>query len=67
LLTVRSAIQEPTEWQRVGNQIDAAAMIVARADFVSVHQPQRWKLVFQSQVHLACLRVVRAIKTILGI
>ena len=26
---------EPTEWQRIGNQIDAA-MIFARADFVNV-------------------------------
>jgi hypothetical protein len=27
----------PTEWQRIGNQIDAA-MIFARADFLSVHR-----------------------------
>jgi hypothetical protein len=29
-------ILEPTEWQRIGNQIDAAT-IFAPADFVSVH------------------------------
>jgi hypothetical protein len=29
---VRPAISEPTEWKRIGNQIDAA-MIFARADF----------------------------------
>jgi hypothetical protein len=29
-------LPQPTEWQRIGNQIDAA-MIFARADFVSVH------------------------------
>jgi hypothetical protein len=29
------ALPQPTEWQRIGNQIDAA-MIFARADFVSV-------------------------------
>jgi hypothetical protein len=27
----------PTEWQNIGNQIDAA-MILARADFVNVHR-----------------------------
>ena len=32
---VRLAIPQPTEWQRIGNQIDAA-MIFARADFVNV-------------------------------
>jgi hypothetical protein len=30
------AIPQPTEWQRVGNQIDAAK-IFARVDFVGVH------------------------------
>jgi hypothetical protein len=29
------AIPQPTEWQRIGNQIDGA-MIFARADFVNV-------------------------------
>ena len=33
--SVRSVIPQPTEWQRIGNQIDAA-MIFARADFVAV-------------------------------
>jgi hypothetical protein len=31
------AIPQPTEWQRIGDQIDAA-MIFARADFVNVQQ-----------------------------
>ena len=31
------AVPQPTEWQRIGNQIDAA-LILARADFVSVHR-----------------------------
>src|SRR6266481_1560899 len=31
------AIPQATEWQRIGNQIDAA-MIFSRADFVSVHE-----------------------------
>jgi hypothetical protein len=30
------AISKATEWQRIGNQIDAA-FIFARADFVNVH------------------------------
>ena len=34
---VRLAIPQATEWQRIGNQIDAA-MIFARADFVGVHR-----------------------------
>jgi len=29
-------LPEPTEWQRIGNQIDAA-MVFAGADFVNVH------------------------------
>jgi hypothetical protein len=33
--TVRVCVPQPTEWQRIGNQIDAA-MIFARSDFVSV-------------------------------
>ena len=35
--SVRSIIPQPTEWQRIGNQIDAAT-IFARADFVGVHR-----------------------------
>jgi len=31
------AVPQRTEWQRIGNQIDAA-MIFARADFVGVHR-----------------------------
>jgi hypothetical protein len=30
------ALPEPPEWQRVGDQIDAA-FVFARADFVNVH------------------------------
>jgi len=32
-----SAILEPTEWQRIGDEIDTA-LVFARADFVSVHR-----------------------------
>jgi hypothetical protein len=39
--SVWSAIQEPTEWQRIGNQIDTA-FIFARADFVNVSKNRRW-------------------------
>jgi len=31
---IRSIVPQPTEWQRIGNQIDAA-MVFARADFYS--------------------------------
>jgi hypothetical protein len=31
------AVPQATEWQRIGNQIDAA-MIFAGADFVKVHR-----------------------------
>jgi hypothetical protein len=31
------AIPQPTEWQRIGNQIDAT-MIFARADFIFMHR-----------------------------
>jgi len=33
---IRLAIPQPTEWQRIGNEIDTA-FIFARADFVNVH------------------------------
>jgi hypothetical protein len=33
---IRFAVQQATQWQHIGNQIDAA-MIFARADFVNVH------------------------------
>jgi len=46
------AIPEPTEWQRIGNQIDAA-IIFTWADFVNVHRWQRRKLVFQSQARFS--------------
>ena len=36
-LHLRVFIPQPTEWQRIGNQIDAA-MIFARTDFVSVQR-----------------------------
>ena len=35
---IRPGVPQATEWQRIGNQIDAA-MIFARADFVSVQKP----------------------------
>ena len=35
------AIPQPTEWQHIGNQIDAA-MIFARADFVNVNRAVSW-------------------------
>ena len=34
---IRRVIPQPTEWQRIGNEINAA-MILARADFVNVHE-----------------------------
>ena len=37
---VRSVIPQPTERQRIGNQIDAA-IIFARADFVKVRRTLR--------------------------
>jgi hypothetical protein len=45
---IRTAIPEPTEWQYIGDQIDAAFMF-ARSDFVNVHQSQRRKLVFANR------------------
>ena len=38
---VRSTITEPTEWQRIGNQIDAA-MIFTGSDFVNLQWLHRW-------------------------
>jgi hypothetical protein len=35
LLIAFASVPQPTEWQRIENQIDAA-MIFARADFVNV-------------------------------
>jgi hypothetical protein len=55
---VRLGVPRTTEWQRIGNQIDAA-MVFARFDFVNVHQLQRRKLVFQSQVHFGCCELIR--------
>jgi len=37
LVMDRPSVSQATEWQRIGNQIDAA-FIFARPDFVSVHQ-----------------------------
>jgi len=37
----RLAVPQATEWERIGNQIDAA-MIFAGANFVSVHGAARW-------------------------
>jgi hypothetical protein len=34
---IRFGVPEPTEWQRIGNQIEAA-MIFAGPDFVNVHE-----------------------------
>jgi hypothetical protein len=36
-ILARSCEAQPSEWQRIGNQIDAA-MIFARSDFVNVHE-----------------------------
>jgi hypothetical protein len=33
---IASLIVQPTKWQRIGNEINAA-FILARADFVNVH------------------------------
>ena len=48
-----SAVPQPTEWQRVRDQIKAA-LVAARSHFVSVHRLQRRKLAFQSQGHYGC-------------
>ena len=41
---IRRVVPQPTEWQHIGNEIDAA-FIFARADFVSVHRkPQTRRL-----------------------
>jgi len=37
----RPVIPQATEWQRIGNQINAA-FIFARADFVNVHRAVSW-------------------------
>ena len=41
---IRLAVPQATEWQRIGNQIDAA-MIFARADFVNGHYLHRLVMV----------------------
>ena len=54
---VRFAMPQPTEWQRIGDEIKAA-FVFARADFVKVHkeawtrQPQRWVKI----IHLSLVR-----------
>jgi len=40
---VQAVIQEPTEWQHIGDQIDAA-LIFARYDFVKVNGMHSWLL-----------------------
>src|SRR5262249_12585667 len=40
---IRHVIPRPTEWQRIGDQINAA-LIFARADFVNVRWTLRWHL-----------------------
>jgi hypothetical protein len=40
---VRSTIAQSTEWQRIGDQIDAA-FIFARADFVNVDDPNSFDI-----------------------
>src|SRR6516164_4100992 len=53
---IRFAIPQPTEWQRVGNQIDAA-MILARSDFVNVFElSHRFVLLY----HFFCVATRRA-------
>jgi len=37
---IRRVVPQPTEWQGIGNQIDAA-MILARSDFVGVRSVAR--------------------------
>ena len=38
---IRRVIPQPTEWQLIGNQIDAAP-ILARSDLVNVHRVVSW-------------------------
>jgi len=45
---IRRVVPQPTEWERIGDEIKAA-MIFPRANLVSVHQSQRRNPAFQSQ------------------
>ena len=38
---IRPVVPQPTEWQRIGDQIDAAAMIRSAPDFVNVRRTLR--------------------------
>jgi hypothetical protein len=45
---IRRVVPQPTEWQHIGNQIDAT-MIFARADFVNVHRVKK-QLLFRAAI-----------------
>jgi hypothetical protein len=66
-------VPQPDEWQRIGNQVDAA-MIFAGTDFVKVHRikrlfpsrnriPLRSQIISQFHLHLH-RRLTRASKTV---
>jgi hypothetical protein len=41
---IRPSVPQPTEWQRIGNQINAA-FIASRSDFVKMHEGQLERVV----------------------
>jgi len=53
-------VPQPTEWQRIGNQISAAT-VSARAEFVSVHRGGKRFIVRADEILTAFLEAERAI------
>jgi len=58
---IRRVIPQPTEWQHIGNQIDAA-LIFARADFVNVHRDGKRFVLRAEEKVTAFLRLEAAIR-----
>jgi hypothetical protein len=52
---IRLAIPQPIEWQRIGNEIDAA-FVFARPDFVNVHHVKNSK---QSPLYSGGTKIMR--------
>src|ERR1044071_3685085 len=40
---IRRSVPQPTEWQRIGNQINAA-FVASRSDFVKMHEGQLYRV-----------------------
>jgi hypothetical protein len=57
---IRLVIPQPTKWQRIGNQIDAA-FVFARADFVNAHGYGKHFIVRADELLTAFLELERAI------